>query len=250
MTTHQAKSVYTKIVAAIPHGVANAAYWQWQENPAARAWRDRWTDWFTDELFGLDRPGVTVVKSRLARLDCDVERLEDESDRLTNFVRIADDELLKKSVEANPHWRNGFLAEWYRYRAEVLAASATGATLIVDCHSFPSDLAPNIDICIGFNEDASKPAVATLELVAHIFRDAGYSVAFNRPYANALAPLGYIGHSLMIEVNKHTYMNEQTHEKSARFNHLLSTIGKVYHALLKMCEPNSNGNVSSTTPQR
>ena len=220
MTTHHAKSVYTKLVAAIPHGVPNAAYWQWQEYPAARAWRDRWTDWFTDELFGLDLPGVTVVKSRLARLDCDVERLEDESDRLANFVRIADDEGLWKSVEGDAARRNGFLAEWYRYRAEVLAAAADGATLIVDCHSFPSDLAPDVDICIGFNEDASRPDGETLGLVARIFRDAGYSVAFNRPYANALAPVGYVGHSLMIEVNKRTYMNEQTLVKSDGFEHL------------------------------
>lgn len=232
MTTHQAKSVYTKIVAAIPHGVANAAYWQWQENPAARAWRDRWTDWFTDELFGLDRPGVTVVKSRLARLDCDVERLEDESDRLTNFVRIAADEELRKSVEGNAARRNGFLAEWYRYRAEVLAAAADGATLVVDCHSFPSDLAPDVDICIGFNEDASKPDEVTLERVARVFRDVGYSVAFNRPYANALAPSGYVGHSLMIEVNKRTYMDEHALEKSVNFARLQSTIEKVYRELL------------------
>ena len=232
MTTHQAKPVYTRIVAAIPHGVPNAAYWQWQENPEACAWRDRWTDWFTDELFGLDRPGVTVVKSRLARLDCDVERLEDESDRLANFVRIADDEGLRKSVERNAARRNGFLAEWYRYRAEVFAAAADGATLVVDCHSFPSDLAPDVDVCIGFNEDASRPDETTLELVASVFRDAGYSVAFNRPYANALAPVGYVGHSLMIEVNKRTYMDEHTLEKSVNFARLQSTIEKVYCELL------------------
>ena len=232
MTTHHAKSVYTKLVAAIPHCVPNAAYWQWQVDPAARAWRDRWTDWFTDELFGLELPGVTVVKSRLARLDCDVERLEDEYDRLANFVRIADDQGLRKSVEGTAARRNGFLAEWYRYRAEVLAAAADGATLIVDCHSFPSDLAPDVDICIGFNEDASKPDEATLERVARVFRDAGYSVAFNRPYANALAPSGYVGHSLMIEVNKRTYMNEQTREKSVNFARLQLTIEKVYRELL------------------
>lgn len=237
MTTHHAKSVYTKLVAAIPHGVPNAAYWQWQVDPAARAWRDRWTDWFTDELFGLELPGVTVVKSRLARLDCDVERLEDEYDRLANFVRIADDEGLRKSVEGNAARRNGFLAEWYRYRAEVLAAAADGATLIVDCHSFPSDLAPDVDICIGFNEDASRPDEETLGLVARIFRGAGYSVAFNRPYANALAPAGYVGHSLMIEVNKRTYMDERTLGKSDGFERLQTAVRQVYEELLHQKGP-------------
>ena len=82
----------------------------------------------------------------------------------------------------------GSLAEWYRYRAEILDAASDDITLIVDCHSFPSDLAPNVDICIGFNEDLSKPSNPIIDMVAETFRDAGYLVALNRPYANALAP--------------------------------------------------------------
>ena len=140
-------------------------------------------------------------------------------------------------MEGNAARRNGFLAEWYRYRADVLAAAADGATLIVDCHSFPSDLAPDVDVCIGFNEDASRPDEETLGLVARIFRDAGYSVAFNRPYANALAPAGYVGHSLMIEVNKRTYMDERTLGKSDGFERLQAAVRQVYEELLHQKGP-------------
>lgn len=237
---------YTNLVLGIPHAVPTPAFEDWRTIPGAREEAERFTDWATDELFASDDPRVTAVKAKFSRMDCDAERLEDEPDRLCKFVRHLG-EGGPSRVPASV--RNRCLAAWFGYRADLMCAAAQGdSPLIVDCHSFPSDLAPDVDICIGFNEDASKPAAATLELVAHIFRDAGYSVAFNRPYANAIAPMGYVGHSLMIEVNKRTYMNEQTREKSARFNHLQSTIRKVCHALLKTCEPDSNGDAGSTTP--
>lgn len=65
-----------------------------------------------------------------------------------------------------------------------------------------------------------------------IFEEAGYSVALNRPYANSIAPKGYIGHSLMIEVNKRLYMNEKAIEKSDGFERLQSVIRQVYEELL------------------
>lgn len=236
MTVHQVKPEYTRIVAAIPHSVSDAHYWQWQGDPAVKAWRDRWTDWFTDELFGSRIPGVSVVKAKMSRLECDAERLEDEEDRLCRFAHIGKSERMQEWLLGNAMWRNMYLADWYRYRAEILDAAHEDATLIVDCHSFPSDLAPDVDVCIGFNEDCSKPGDATLEMVAQTFRDAGYSVAFNRPYANALAPKGYVGHSLMIEVNKRTYMDEAGLQKGNGFAKLKRTIRKLYHELLWMRE--------------
>lgn len=236
---------YTNLVLGIPHAVPTPAFEDWRTIPDARKEAKRFTDWATDELFAADDPHVTVVKARFSRMDCDAERLEDEPDRICKFARhLGADGQSRVPAPV----RNLCLAAWFAYRADLMCAAAQGDfPLIIDCHSFPSDLASDIDICIGFNEDASKPAAATLALVAHIFRDAGYSIAFNRPYANALAPVGYIGHSMMIEVNKHTYMNEQTRVKSARFDRLQSTIREVYHALLKTCEPDSNGNAGSTT---
>ena len=82
MEVHQVKPEYTKIVAAIPHSVSKARYWQWQDDESAKKALNRWTDWFTDELFGIEMGGVAVVKANLSRFECDVERLEGESDRL------------------------------------------------------------------------------------------------------------------------------------------------------------------------
>jgi len=173
------------------------------------------------------------VKAELSRMFCDCERLDGEPDRLNRFaLEIADAEERKWALEFKTWKRNAFLAEWYRYRSEVLFAASGRPSIIVDCHAFPSEVAPDVDICLGFNEDSSKPREQTIESVANIFRNAGYSVALNRPYANALAPTEYIGHSLMIEVNKRTYMNETTLEKTEGFDILRSVIKQVYQELL------------------
>ena len=95
------------------------------------------------------------------------------------------------------------LSAWFDYRARLMAAAARGERpLIIDCHSFPSDLAPDVYVCLGFNEDESRPPADILAAVASVFEEAAYVVAFNRPYANAIAPVGFVGHSIMIEVGK------------------------------------------------
>ena len=76
MEARQAKPEYTKIVAAIPHSVSEAHYWQWQNEPSVKDAYNRWTDWFTDELFESEMDGVAVVKAKVSRFECDVARLE------------------------------------------------------------------------------------------------------------------------------------------------------------------------------
>ena len=73
MKVHQVKPEYTKIVAAIPHSVSDAHYWQWQHMPSTKKALDRWTDWFADELFGSEMDGVSVIKARVSRFECDVD---------------------------------------------------------------------------------------------------------------------------------------------------------------------------------
>lgn len=233
-TVQQVKPEYMNLVAAIPHSATGAHHWDWDSKESVKAAVNRWTDWFTDELFGSEIEGVAVVKARLSRFECDVERLEGEEGRLCRFLRERSDEDTREWVLDNAMRRNRYLAEWFRYRAEILDAASDGTTLIIDGHSFPSDIAPDVDVCIGFNEDASKPEQRTIELVAQTFCDAGYSVALNHPYSNAIAPAGYIGHSLMIEVSKRTYMDEQTLQKNEGFDSMKTTIDSVYRELLWM----------------
>ena len=96
---------------------------------------------------------------------------------------------------------------------------------------FNSEIA-DVDVCIGFNDDGSRPSDETLDAIEKVFADAGYRVARNHPYGNAIAPFGYVGHSVMIEVNKHCYMDEATLAKNQVYPKLAATIRECYLRLL------------------
>ena len=222
-------SNYTNIILAVPHAVGEPLDYDWRENATVAASARRWTDWYTDKLFSVEDGRIVVVKGRLSRFDCDCERLEHEDDRLCRYA-------LEGGIDPNKigakEW-NVRLAEWFRYRAELLQAASLGESpLIIDCHSFPSDLAPDVDICIGFNEDGSKPSEETIALVTRHFEAVGYKVAHNNPYSNAIAPIGYRGHSLMIEVNKRCYLDSDEVNIGEGFVKLHQTLAKLYRVLL------------------
>lgn len=223
------RSPYTNIVLAIPHsGVERpeGAFTDLEANPVVARERDRFTDWFTDELFSDARDGISSVQEPFSRYYCDVERLEWEQDRICKH-RLIDGTLVPASA------RHRMLAEWFEYRARLMVEAARGERpLIIDCHSFPSDLAPDVDVCIGFNEDESRPSDDVLAAIAMIFEKAGFAAAFNSPYANAIAPVGYVGHSIMIEANKRCYLDEAELGKGLGFGRLSSAIRCVYSALL------------------
>jgi N-formylglutamate amidohydrolase len=107
---------------------------------------------------------------------------------------------------------------------------------LLDCHSFPSELS-DIDICIGYNEDWSKPNKKTIELAVNLFEDNGYKVGINEPYSNSETPdCPFEYQSMMLEVNKKVYMEpdslriKQPDSKKSNvrnlINKLLSELGK------------------------
>ena len=89
----------------------------------------------------------------------------------------------------------------------VKALSVCGpGTLLVDCHSFPEDLS-DVDVCIGVNDDWSRPDDALIQTAVGRFTSRGYSTRVNEPYSNSVSPeTGFRYASLMIEVNKRTYL--------------------------------------------
>lgn len=83
-------------------------------------------------------------------------------------------------------------------------------TLLIDCHSFPSELS-DVDICIGFNDNNSKPKDEDIEYIKDLFSSHGYKVGINNPYSNSITPKSKFDYkSVMIEVNKRCYMDENT----------------------------------------
>ena len=82
--------------------------------------------------------------------------------------------------------------------------------MLLDCHSFPSEMS-DVDICVGYNEDWSKPHKETIELAVSLFEDNGFNVGINEPYSNSETPeCPFAYQSMMLEVNKKAYMEDRT----------------------------------------
>jgi N-formylglutamate amidohydrolase len=109
-------------------------------------------------------------------------------------------------------------------------------TLIIDCHSFPSDLAPDIDFCIGFNDDDTKLSQKTINLIVKHFQDAGFRVGINSPYSNSVCasmdPLDIRTKTIMIEVNKSVYLESDGITPNEDFEKIKQLIEDLYRNLL------------------
>lgn len=105
--------------------------------------------------------------------------------------------------------------------------------LLIDCHSFPSEMNRNIDICIGFNEDRTKPSQSTIEYIYSTFERVGYRVGVNEPYSNSISPnCRFAYQSIMIEVNKQVYMDEKTLELMPKRQILKNCLSEIYATLI------------------
>lgn len=195
-------------------------------------------DYFTDELFMPEkqREHVESMVFPYCRLYCDVERL----------VR---DPLEEEGLGISYSRKHSFstLSESFRLYADFHALVSkqivdnTGRTLLIDCHSF-SNLSnllnsnpPDIDICIGYNDDDTCPDKTVIEAVALYFKSLGYKVGINEPFSNSKTfqvPVKY--HTLMIEVNKRIYMDEETLDKIENFYEVHQILQNLYSLVLKI----------------
>jgi len=108
-----------------------------------------------------------------------------------------------------PKYEEHLLNLWHNHQKQ-LRHNLCSDALLLDCHSFPSELS-DVDICIGYNEDWSKPSKETIELAVNLFEDYGYKVGINEPYSNSETPdCSFTYQSMMLEVNKKVYMEDGT----------------------------------------
>lgn len=69
----------------------------------------------------------------------------------------------------------------------------------------------DVDVCVGFNDDWSRPDKALLDYAVNLYEDNGYSVGINYPYSNSEAPAcAFSYQSMMLEVNKRVYLEGRT----------------------------------------
>jgi N-formylglutamate amidohydrolase len=123
---------------------------------------------------------------------------------------------------------------------------AFGRSLLIDAHSFPSEprsyeLDQNLqrsDICLG--SDSFHTPSSVLECAATIYERAGYTVAFNTPYAGTLVPLAFYRNdervmSIMVEVNRRLYMNERTGQPLGEFETVRDRITQACREMIRCC---------------
>ena len=90
-----------------------------------------------------------------------------------------------------------------------------GECIVLDCHSFHDDMnytgyhtSSFPDVCVGVNSALSPQA----ELIIDVFKNNGYTVKVNGPFAGSLVPLKYLNDnrvvSVMIELNRRIYDND------------------------------------------
>ncbi|MEX2319610.1 MAG: N-formylglutamate amidohydrolase, partial [Bauldia sp.] len=117
-----------------------------------------------------------------------------------------------------------------------------GLAVLVDCHSMPSTvrgmhgrLRP--DIVLGDRYGTSCASELT-DLMAQVLTRFGYSVSRNKPYAGGFITEHYGQparglHAVQIEINRRLYMDEQTLEKTDRFEPLRADLGRLISALVE-----------------
>ena len=108
-----------------------------------------------------------------------------------------------------------------------------GAAVLVDCHSMPSsagakDDRPRADIVLGDRYGTSCVPMVS-ETAEATFRELGYAVSRNKPYAGGFITEHYGNpaaglHSVQVEINRALYMDERRYERSASFARVAADI--------------------------
>lgn len=222
---------YRKIVLNIPHDSVQMLFPEaWADKAGLASDIIEWTDWHTAKLFHSEDSRVKAVRFPYSRFTCDVERLiDDPMEAIGQGILYANFHGHHRHLT---HDQEKSLMALYFDHINALKAELTSDSLIIDCHSFPEHVGPDVDICIGYNEDWSKPPIGVIELVCNTFTNAGYHVACNYPYSNSISPkIDFPYPSLMIEINKALYLDGAAIKANA-FKKLQSTLDSLYSALL------------------
>jgi N-formylglutamate deformylase len=212
------------------------------------------TDWFTDELFSCNAgAGDCVIVFPVSRLVVDPERfLDDALEPMAKagmgvvYTKTSAGKALRTPPTEGE--RNLLIKTYYRPHHNRLSDALEAEikrdrrTLILDCHSFPSEPLPyeldqnpnRPDICIGTDEYHTPEWLQ--EAVEAQCRTEGLSLAVNRPFAGSIVPIEHYRAtpnvlSIMIEVNRRLYMNEKTGEKSDSFDSCRHLVGRITAAI-------------------
>ncbi|MAS87578.1 MAG: hypothetical protein CMH30_06340 [Micavibrio sp.] len=205
------------------------------------------TDMHTADLYQYE--GAARIVFPVSRLMLDPERFSDDSqevmaERGMGVLYTVTSQLKEMRKPIVGTKRNAILNQYYYPHHESLSAAVKNSlslydkALVVDCHSFPAyplpyEMAENNDIraeiCIGTDIFHTPDKVRTgLEM---FFKDKGYSVAVDNPFAGALTPMEHYRtekrvKAVMFEIRRDIYMDENTGKKHDRYNSVKTDISE------------------------
>ena len=231
------------IVLNIPHasinGVFDTQYGGWPNNQYfVNNCLNKWTDWYTDFLFAplSKQKDVSTVVFPYSRFVCDAERLINDPLEEKGQGIIYKEFGHHKRNPMNEKQTKRTMRLWKKHQKYLKKEIKSKNTVLIDCHSFPSDVDEDCDICIGFNNDWSYNEKIVNGIV-EIFKDKGYSVKINQPYSNSISPkMPFPYTSVLIEVNKRVYMNEKTLKleyEPRKWMRWAGTLERIYDFLMK-----------------
>ncbi len=212
------------------------------------------TDRYTDEIFSCvaELGGISVIYT-YSRLVLDPERFRDDSkEHMAKkgmgviYTNASNGVTLREINENN---RNLLLETLYDPYHNAISnevqklLSKFGKCLIIDGHSFPTVPLPyetNHDIqrpkiCIG-TDQFHTPQYLT-EFVLNFFEHNNLPTEINTPFEGCYVPLEFLGkdkriQSIMIEINRGLYMNEDTGKKNESFDELKDIISALINQII------------------
>jgi N-formylglutamate deformylase len=213
------------------------------------------TDHFTDELFDISCSNIHQLKFPLSRLLVDVERFEE--DELEPMFKVGmgciyekthDGKSLKLVKDIKDELINKFYKTHHENFTKIVDAKLkqNNKVLIIDCHSFPKyplpyELNQEMDrpeICIG--TDNFHTSEKLKNLFGELFEGLNFTVKYNEPFKGSIVPLKFYNkekrvQSIMIEVRRDLYMNEQSSEKNGYFVEIQNKLNlNIYEVLNKI----------------
>ena len=194
----------------------------------------RWTDWETDRLFGavsLTDRRIRPVVFPWSRFFCDVERLEnDPLESVGQGIVYSEFEGVRRCLTSEE--KDDIFIRYYLEHRAAVVRELSPTSFLIDCHSFPSDLSA-VEVCVGVNDDWSRPDDSLLGKVARVFEENGYLTALNAPYSNSYSPKADFEYpAMMLELNKSTYLRSDGDVDPAKYERRAAAIGSVYDLIL------------------
>ena len=207
-------------------------------------------DYYTDELFvpREQKWNISSVVFPYCRLYCDVERLVNDPLELKglgiSYHRIMESDNLpfEERSFSTMHEAFHYYADFHaNVSKKIVDMTIMNRILLIDCHSFSAHpnllnpTPPDIDICLGYNDDETRPSKKVIENIVRFFESFGYKVGINEQFSNSKTfPVPVEYHSVMIEINKRLYMNEETLEKNENFVRVHQILQELYSIVLEM----------------